>query len=81
MRGNIYNLLDKTYISESNTNVLNNLTQADFQKAGTTPGTFVDDVAAFTAYQAIPTYNGVKQSNQVYFGYGRTWSTTLSFNF
>ena len=81
LRGNIYNLLDKTYISESNTNVLNNLTQADFQKAGTTPGTFVDDVAAFTAYQAIPTYNGVKQSNQVYFGYGRTWSTTLSFNF
>lgn len=81
LRGNVYNLLDKTYISESNTNVLSNLTQADFQKAGTAPGTMVDDVAAFTTYQNVPTYNGVKQTNQVYFGYGRTWSTTLSFNF
>lgn len=81
LRGNVYNLLDKTYISESNTNVLSNLTQADFQKAGTTPGTLVDDTAAFATYQATPTYNGVKQSNQVFFGFGRTWAATLSFNF
>ena len=81
LRGNVYNLLNKVYIAESNTNVLSTLTQADFQKAGTTAGTFVDDTAAFAAYQAIPTWNGVKQSNQVYFGYGRTWAATVSFNF
>ena len=81
LRGNVYNILDKTYISESNTNILTGLVQADFQKAGTTPGSMVDDVAAFTAYQAVPTYQGIKQTNGVYFGYGRTFSTTLSFNF
>ncbi|MCD9856459.1 TonB-dependent receptor [Epilithonimonas sp. JDS] len=76
LRGNVYNLLDKVYIAESNTNVLANLTQDDFK---TSAG--ANDTAAFAAYQAIPTWNGVKQSNQVYFGYGRTWSATLSFNF
>lgn len=79
LRGNVYNLLDKTYISESNTNVLSNLTQQDFKK--TVNGQIVDDVDAFNNYSAIPTWNGVKQSNQVFFGYGRTWSATLSFNF
>ncbi len=81
LRGNVYNLLDKTYISESNTNILSNLTQADFQKAGTTPGTLVDDTAAFASYQATPTYKGIKQTNQVFFGFGRTWAASLSFNF
>ncbi len=76
LRGNVYNLLDKVYISESNTNILSNLTQEDFKKADGT-----NDTAAFAAYQAVPTWNGVKQTNQVYFGYGRTWSATLSFNF
>ncbi|WP_379967070.1 TonB-dependent receptor [Epilithonimonas sp. UC225_85] len=76
LRGNIYNLLDKVYIAESNTNVLANLTQDDFKTS-----TGANDTAAFAAYQAIPTWNGVKQSNQVYFGYGRTWAATLSFNF
>jgi iron complex outermembrane receptor protein len=76
LRGNVYNLLDKTYISESNTNILNNLTQEDFKTS-----TGANDTAAFAAYQATPTWNGVKQSNQVYFGYGRTWAATLSFNF
>ena len=76
LRGNVYNLLDKVYIAESNTSILNNLTQEDFK---TSAG--ANDTAAFAAYQAIPTWNGVKQSNQVYFGYGRTWSATVSFNF
>ncbi|WP_308005251.1 hypothetical protein, partial [uncultured Chryseobacterium sp.] len=35
----------------------------------------------YQAYQAAGTWNGVSQQNQVYFGYGRTWSATLSFNF
>lgn len=73
IRGNVYNLLDKTYIAESNTNILSNLTQEDFKTS-----TGANDTAAFAAYQATPTWNGVKQSNQVYFGYGRTWAATLS---
>lgn len=78
-RGNVYNVLDKVYIAESNTNILGNLTQADFQK--TVNGQLVDDVAAFQTYQNVPTWNGVKQTNQVYFGYGRTWAASVTFSF
>lgn len=28
-----------------------------------------------------PSYKGINKKNQVFFGYGRTWSTSLSFNF
>lgn len=80
LRGNVYNVLDKTYIAESNTNVRADLTQDDFKKKDAA-GNDVPDVAAFNTYNAIPLYDGVKQNNQVFFGYGRTWSATLSFNF
>ena len=29
----------------------------------------------------MPSYKGINKKNQVFFGYGRTWSTSLSFNF
>lgn len=79
VRGNVYNLFDKVYIAESNTN--NHVKQlSDFKTATNT------DAQAQTAYNTYINnsanfYNGVDTSNQVYFGFGRTWAATLSFNF
>ena len=54
-RFNMNNILDKTYISESDTN--------DFAQEG-------DE-----------TYDGIATSNQVFFGFGRTWNASVRFNF
>lgn len=56
LRGNVYNLFDKVYISDSYTNL----------PASTDP---------------TQNWKGINQKNQVWFGFGRTWSATLSFNF
>lgn len=66
IRGNVYNLFDTTYIAESNTAI-----HAD-DKVGTTNQTYE---------QAGKLYKGVATGNQVFFGFGRTWAATLSFNF
>lgn len=79
LRGNVYNLLDKVYISESNTNTHANLSAQEY--AAINNGTVASTAAAYSTYQNAGNWNGVSQQNQVYFGYGRTWSTTLSFNF
>ncbi len=65
---NIYNLLDTTYIQDGSTNI--KAKQAsDFATT-----------AQYEAYQAT-LYKGIDPSNRVYFGFGRTWSATLSYNF
>lgn len=71
LRGNVYNVFDKIYISESNTN--NHVkSESDFANA-----------ADYNAYINNPDnfYQGIDKSNQVYFGFGRTWAATLSYNF
>ncbi|WP_288444115.1 TonB-dependent receptor [uncultured Chryseobacterium sp.] len=68
IRGNVYNLFDTTYIAESLTAI-----HAD-DKSGTAAN-------APTYEQAGKLYKGVATGNQVYFGFGRTWAATLSFNF
>ena len=55
IRFNMNNVLDKIYISDSETNT--------FAREG-------DD-----------TYDGIATSNRVYFGFGRTWNTSVRFNF
>ena len=70
-RFNVNNLLDTKYIAESGTNIF-----ADDVKTaavGTTP--------AITYAQAGALYNGIANKNSVYFGFGRTWNFTLSYNF
>ena len=70
-RLNVNNVFDKTYIAESKTNIF-----ADDIKTpavGTTP--------AVTYAQAGALYNGVATANSVFFGFGRTWNFTLSYNF
>lgn len=79
VRGNVYNLLDKTYIAESNTNTHANLSAQEY--ADINGGTIQSTANNYARYQAAGNWNGVSQQNQVYFGYGRTWSATLSFNF
>jgi len=55
VRANINNLLNTTYIAESNSNI-----HAD---------------------AASTTWNGVDTRNSVWFGFGRTWNASLSYNF
>jgi outer membrane receptor protein involved in Fe transport len=67
-RLNVNNLLDTVYIAESSTN-----TFADDTVPGVTPAT--------TYAAAGRVYNGVATGNQVFFGFGRTWNFSLSYNF
>lgn len=67
-RGNVFNLLDKYYIQQSYTNIP---TSAKTSSAPTAP----------TYEEAGQTYDGIATRNEVFFGFGRTWSATISFNF
>ncbi|NAW52013.1 TonB-dependent receptor plug domain-containing protein [Elizabethkingia argentiflava] len=76
MRANVYNVFDKIYIAESNTNTKKTL--KDFKDTpSATAQKQLDD------YNANPNnfYQGIDISNQVIFGYGRTWAATIAFNF
>lgn len=72
---NVYNLFDKVYISEATTNNHADLTTNNFT------GTPAQQATALANYNAVGTYKGIHQSNQVYFGFGRTWSANVTFNF
>lgn len=80
IRGNVYNLFDKVYISESNTNIFSGLSKDQY--AALNPAfTGTTLTTNYNNYVAAGTYNGVSQQNQAYFGFGRTWSASLAFNF
>jgi outer membrane cobalamin receptor len=87
LRANVYNLFDKIYIAESNTNTFNKLTFDQYKALNTAQGAVLTAAQLTTITNNYNTYvqqgdwNGVHQSNQVYFGFGRTWAATLSFNF
>jgi iron complex outermembrane receptor protein len=72
---NVYNVLDTTYISEATTNNHTDLNAKNFT------GTAAQQATALTAYNAVGTYKGIHKSNQVYFGFGRTWAANVTFNF
>ncbi len=69
LRFNINNVLNEEYLSESSTNVKAK-TRSDFSTD-----------AAFQNYQNTGLYKGIDVSNQVYFGFGRTWNFTFRYNF
>ena len=73
--GNVYNLLDTTYISEATTNNHTDLTTSNFT------GTAAQQATALANYNNVGTYKGIHQSNQVYFGFGRTWAASIAFKF
>ncbi|WP_090080603.1 TonB-dependent receptor [Halpernia frigidisoli] len=68
VRLNVYNLLDTIFIQNSFTNVL----ATDKVSAAANAQTFEE---------AGRTYHGVATTNQVFFGFGRTYSATISYNF
>lgn len=75
-RFNMNNVLDKIFIAESRTNIhIKN--QGDFLNTGGTPNT----VAYNTYLTNLKVYDGLDQTNQVYFGFGRTWNLGISYNF
>ncbi|GEC78413.1 TonB-dependent receptor [Flavobacterium aquatile] len=95
-RLNINNVLDKTYIAESRTNQFA-ATQAEFDGntgnglinpsgSQTSSSNFLKgngptQYATYQDYQNRGVYDGVDTRNQVFFGFGRTWNFTLSYNF
>lgn len=73
-RFNMNNVLDEVYIAEGKTNTFTGMTRAEFAT-----GTSGDN--AYNTYVAQGEYDGVHQSNQVFFGFGRTWNFTIRYNF
>jgi len=78
---NVNNLLDTTYIQDGSTNIKVK-TVADFTDKNV-GGVTTTAQQQFDTYINNPNnfYKGLDASNRVYFGFGRTWSTSLSFNF
>ncbi|MBO6184032.1 MAG: TonB-dependent receptor [Chryseobacterium sp.] len=76
---NVYNLFDTTYIADGATN---NFVKkvGDFK---TKTNTDEQAQALYNTYINNPAnfYKGIDASNRVFFGFGRTWAATLSFNF
>ena len=75
-RLNVNNLLDEIYIAESRTNIhIKN--QGDFVNSDGTPNT-----VTYTTYLGnLKKYEGLDQTNQVFFGFGRTWNFAITYNF
>lgn len=67
-RLNVNNVLDAVYISESKTDIIKN--QTDF-----------DTAVSYQTYKDTQLYNGIDTSNNVNFGFGRTWNCSLLYNF
>ena len=78
LSGNVYNVFDTTYISDLRSS--NKKTISDFK---TSSNTVEQAQALLDAYNATPAnfYKGLDVSNNVYFGFGRTWSASVSFRF
>ena len=73
-RLNINNLFDEVYIADGRSNVFTGMSRSEFAS-----GSAGD--AAYTTYFVQGNYKGVHKSNQVFFGFGRTWNFTLRYNF
>ncbi len=71
---NVYNLFDTTYIADGSTNIFKNDAPSKLADGS-------NNTEKLTYEQLGYTYKGVATANRVYFGFGRTWSATLSFNF
>ena len=77
LSANVYNLFDSTYISDLRSS--NKKTLSDYK----------DIVGGLTAQQQLDAYNGnsnnfykgLDVSNNVYFGFGRTWAASVSYRF
>ncbi len=71
---NVYNLFDTTYIADGTTTIYKD-------EVPTTLADGSNNTAGKTYEQLGYLYKGIATANSVYFGFGRTWSASLSFNF
>lgn len=71
---NVNNLFDTTYIQDGATNI-----QKTDAPAKLADGS--NNTKKLTYEQLGYMYKGIATDNRVYFGFGRTWATSLSFNF
>jgi hypothetical protein len=78
---NVYNLFDTTYIADGATN--NFVKKVGDFTTTTANGVTTTAQQKYDAYINNPAnfYKGIDTSNRVFFGFGRTWAATLSFNF
>jgi hypothetical protein len=67
-RLNVNNVLDAVYISESKTDIIKS--QTDF-----------DTAVSYQTYKDAQLFKGIDTSNNVNFGFGRTWNYSLFYNF
>ncbi|WP_300671638.1 TonB-dependent receptor [Soonwooa sp.] len=74
LTGNVYNLFDTYYIADGKTSIF-----ADDKPSNLRDGT--KNTQGLTYEQLGYMYKGVATANQVYFGFGRTWSATVSYRF
>lgn len=94
-RVNFNNLFDKTFIAESSSNQFT-ATEEQFNNhsgdglinptGAATPSNFLQGTGTnqyvnYQDYQERGVYNGIDRRNTVFFGFGRTWNVTLSYNF
>lgn len=68
-RLNVNNVLDEIYIAEARTNTF-----------ARTRDTFATD-DAYNTYLNTGTYDGLDRTNQVFFGFGRTWNFGITYKF
>lgn len=82
LTGNVYNLLDTTYISDgkssTHVNVLSDYTDIR-NSAGVVTSTAQQQYDAYLSN--LKTWKGIDQNNTVYFGFGRTWAASISYKF
>ncbi|MCT4212520.1 TonB-dependent receptor [Elizabethkingia anophelis] len=79
--GNVFNLFDATYISDArSSNFVKEL--SDFSTT-TSGGVTTTAQQKYDAYRNNPLnfYKGIDTSNNVYWGFGRTWSASISYRF
>lgn len=83
LTGNVYNLFDTTYISDGkSSNHVKDL--ADFTDIKNSAGQVTQSAQQqYDAYINNPNnfYKGLDTSNTVFFGFGRTWSASISYRF
>lgn len=81
LTGNVNNLLDTTYISDGKSS--NHIKELSDFTTTTTGGVTTTAQQKYDAYINNPSnfYKGLDTSNTVYFGFGRTWSASISYRF
>ncbi|WP_434980338.1 TonB-dependent receptor [Daejeonia sp. YH14] len=72
--GNIYNVFDTYYLSDGKSSIFTDEAPSKLRDGS-------NNTQKLTYDQLGYTYKGIATGNQVYFGFGRTWSASISYRF